>query len=131
MGWYDYAQDIPGGWYLQVVKDLFKDNKLIRGEFEVFGKAVDLGCITCPLVLLAGERDDITLTPQVYNAEHYASTPKEHIFKAIIPRAGHISVFMGQRALQHEWPEALAFLRGCRPEARPGRTSAEGQGAAA
>jgi len=131
MGWYDYAQDIPGGWYLQVVKDLFKDNKLIKGEFEVFGKPVDLGSITCPLVLLAGERDDITLTPQVYNAEHYASTPKEHIFKAIIPRAGHISVFMGQRALQHEWPEALAFLRGCRPEARPGRTSAEGRGAAA
>jgi poly(3-hydroxybutyrate) depolymerase len=125
MGWYDYTQDIPGGWYLQAVKDLFKDNKLIKGELEVFGKAVDLSAISCPVALLAGERDDITLTPQVHNTELYVSTPEEHIFKTIIPRAGHISVFMGQRALQHEWPEALEFLRKYQPETRCKKASAE------
>jgi hypothetical protein len=44
--------------------------------------------------------------------EHYASTPRDHIFKAVIPAAGHISVFMGRRALRHEWPEALRFVQG-------------------
>jgi len=125
MGWYDYTQDIPGSWYLQVVKDLFKDNKLIKGEFEVLGRKVDLSDISCPLVLLAGERDDITLTPQVHNTEHHVSTPAAHIFKSIIPKAGHISVFMGQRALQHEWPEALAFLRTCLPEGKRKKGPAE------
>jgi poly(3-hydroxyalkanoate) synthetase len=128
MGWYDFTQDIPGVWYLQVVKDLFKDNKLIKGEFEVLGRKVDLSAISCPVVLLAGQRDDITLTPQVHNTEHHVSTPEENIFKAIIPRAGHISVFMGQRALQHEWPEALEFLRRRLPEGARNKGAAEHQG---
>jgi poly(3-hydroxybutyrate) depolymerase len=131
MGWYDYTQDIPGSWYLQVVKDLFKDNMLIKREFKVFDRVVDLGNITCPLALLAGERDDITLTPQVHNTEHYVSTPKEQIFKTIIPKAGHISVFMGQRALQHEWPEALEFLRNCQPEDLRRKSSSRKREAAA
>lgn len=131
MGWYDYTQDLPGAWYLQVVKDLFKDNKLIKGELEVFGKPVDLARITCPLALLAGQRDDITLIPQVYNMERYASTPEEHLFKATVPKAGHISVFMGQRALEHEWPEALAFLRTCLPDGRGKKAPAGHRGASA
>ncbi|HNY65939.1 MAG TPA: alpha/beta fold hydrolase [Deltaproteobacteria bacterium] len=125
MGWYDYTQDLPGTWYLQVVKDLFKDNKLIKRELKVFGRYVDLGNITCPLVLLAGEKDDITLIPQVHNMQHHASTPKEHIFKAVIPQAGHISVFMGKRALQHEWPEALEFIRTCHAAGPRKRASAD------
>ena len=56
------------------------------------------------------ERDDITLVPQVHNLELYASTPESRVFKAVVPKAGHISVFMGKRALKHEWPAALAFI---------------------
>jgi poly(3-hydroxybutyrate) depolymerase len=113
--WYEYTQDISGKWYLEAVKELFMENKLIKGTLEVFGNKVDLANISCPLALLAGERDDITLIPQVYNIEHYASTPETQVFKAVIPAAGHISVFMGKRALQHEWPEALAFIQGLLP----------------
>ncbi len=76
----------------------------------MLGEYVDLSRITCPLALLAGERDDITLPPQVHNLALYASTPKEQVFRAVIPQAGHISVFMGRRALQHEWPQALHFI---------------------
>jgi poly(3-hydroxyalkanoate) synthetase len=108
--WYEYTQDISGRWYLEAVEKLFKQNRLIKGTLEVLCEYVDLQNISCPLALLAGERDDITLIPQVHNLEHYASTPKEQIFKAVIPQAGHISVFMGKRALQHEWPSALAFI---------------------
>ncbi len=108
--WYEYTQDISGKWYLEAVKDLFTENKMIMGTLKVLGEYVDLKKITCPLALLAGERDDITLVPQVHNLEKYASTPEEHIFKAVIPQAGHISVFMGKRALQYEWPEALDFI---------------------
>lgn len=108
--WYEYTQDISGRWYLEVVEKLFKQNRLIKGTLEVLCEYVDLQNISCPLALLAGERDDITLVPQVHNLEHYVSTPRDQIFKAVIPQAGHISVFIGKRALQHEWPSALAFI---------------------
>jgi poly(3-hydroxybutyrate) depolymerase len=110
--WYEYTQDISGKWYLEAVESLFKENRLIKGRLNVFGEYVDLSRITCPLALLAGERDDITLPPQVHNLARYASTPKEQVFQAVIPEAGHISVFMGTRALQHEWPQALQFICG-------------------
>ena len=113
--WIFDSPDQAGETYRQFIKDMYQQNKLIKGELTVLGKPVNLGNISCPLVLLAGQRDDITLIPQVHNTEDYVSTPKENIFKAIIPRAGHISVFMGQRALQHEWPDALEFLRNHRP----------------
>lgn len=108
--WYEYTQDLSGAWYLEVVDKLFKQNQLIKGTLEIFGERVDLGKISCPLGLLAGERDDITLVPQVHNLEHFASTPREKIFKAVIPNAGHISVFMGKRALKYEWPDTLQFI---------------------
>ncbi|HRT44406.1 MAG TPA: alpha/beta fold hydrolase [Desulfomonilia bacterium] len=108
--WYEYTQDISGRWYLEAVEKLFMQNRLIKGTLEVLCEYVDLQNISCPLALLAGERDDITLIPQVHNLELYASTPRDQIFKAVIPQAGHISVFMGRRALQHEWPAALAFV---------------------
>jgi len=108
--WYEHTQDISGRWYLEAVEALFKENRLIKGRLKVLGEYVDLSRITCPLALLAGERDDITLPPQVHNLALYASTPKEQVFRAVIPQAGHISVFMGRRALQHEWPQALHFI---------------------
>jgi poly(3-hydroxyalkanoate) synthetase len=108
--WYEYTQDISGRWYLQAVEQLFKQNRLVRGTLEVLCEYVDLQNISCPLALLAGERDDITLVPQVHNLELYASTPASQVFKAVVPKAGHISVFMGKRALRSEWPAALAFV---------------------
>lgn len=126
--WYDYTQDISGRWYLEAVKELFKENKLIKGELKVLGTYVDLKSITCPLALLAGERDDITLIPQVHNIANLVSTPKPHIFKAIIPNAGHISVFMGKRALRHEWPDALQFLRELKCSKQMKRISCDSSG---
>jgi poly(3-hydroxyalkanoate) synthetase len=54
--WYEYTQDISGRWYLEAVKKLFMENRLIKGTLEVLGRPVRLGEITCPLALLAGER---------------------------------------------------------------------------
>jgi poly(3-hydroxybutyrate) depolymerase len=110
--WYEYTQDISGKWYIEAVDKLFVRNSLVKGELIVLGEPVDLGNIACPLALLAGQKDDITLVPQVFNIAEYVSTPKEKVFRAIIPEAGHISVFMGSRALRHEWPQALRFVLG-------------------
>lgn len=108
--WYEYTQDISGQWYLQAVEKLFKQNLLIKGELEVLGKKVDLSVISCPVAMLAGEKDDITLAPQLFNMRDSISTPAEMIFQTVVEEAGHISVFMGRRALKVSWPKALRFI---------------------
>jgi pimeloyl-ACP methyl ester carboxylesterase len=55
--------DLPGRWYLQVITQLFKENRLAKGEFIGLGRRLNLHNITCPVYLLAGADDDIT-TPE-------------------------------------------------------------------
>jgi poly(3-hydroxyalkanoate) synthetase len=94
---------LPGKFYLQVVKELFKENKLVKDEFIGLGEKLNLKDIKCPLYLLAGERDDITPVEQVFNAEKYVGTDKEDIQKDIAD-GGHIGLFMGHKPLEENWP---------------------------
>jgi poly(3-hydroxybutyrate) depolymerase len=108
--WYEYTQNISGSWYLEAVEKLFMKNLLIKGELTVLGRQIDLHAITCPVAMLAGEKDDITLVPQLFNMSSYVSTSPENIFQTVVKDAGHISVFMGKSALKDHWPAALRFV---------------------
>ena len=75
--WYENPIDLPGRWYLQVIVQLFKENRLAKGEFIGLGRKLNLRNITCPTYLLAGASDDITTPEQVLDAAEYIGTPKE------------------------------------------------------
>ena len=74
--WYENPIDLPGRWYLQVIQQIFKENRLAKGEFVGLGRRLNLESIACPLCLLAGETDDITTREQVFAAENLVGTPK-------------------------------------------------------
>lgn len=101
--WYENPIDLPGRWYLQAVNQLFRENRLARGEFVGLGRRLSLGDIRCPAFLLAGEADDITPQEQVFAAERLLGTPKGSIEKALVP-GGHVGLFMGERTLREHWP---------------------------
>ena len=100
--WYENPLDLPGRWYLQAVKELFKENRLARGEFVGLGKTLNLKDVTCPVTLLAGADDDITTAEQVFNAAGLLGTPPERIVSTLVP-GGHIGLFMGRRTLDEHW----------------------------
>jgi len=101
--WYESPIDLPGRWYLQVITQLFKENRLAKGTFVGLGRRLDLKDITCPVYLLAGESDDITTKEQVFDAEKYLGTRRDKIEKKLVP-GGHIGLFMGSRTLRETWP---------------------------
>jgi polyhydroxyalkanoate depolymerase len=107
--WYEYTIDLPGRWYLQVVKELFIENRFVKGKFVGLGKTLDPKEITCPLYLLAGNKDDITPQEQVFQAAHFFGTPKSKI-KQEVAQGGHIGLFMGTKALAQEWPKIARWL---------------------
>ena len=86
--------DLPGRWYLQVIKQLFKENRLAKGEFVGLGRKLSLRNITCPAYLLASASDDITTPKQVLDAAKYLGTPKDRIVPKTVP-GGHIGLFIG------------------------------------
>lgn len=105
--WYEYTQDLPGAFFLQAVKELFKENRLIRGELNILGRRADLRSIDHPLYLIAGDKDDITPEKQLFNMERYVSS--RDIVKMLVP-AGHIGVFMGSAIIRDHWPRIFEAI---------------------
>jgi H+-transporting ATPase len=101
--------DLPGRWYLQAIQQLFKENRLAKGEFIGLGRRLDLRSITCPAYLLAGASDDITTSEQVLHAAKHLGTAKEKIVQKTVP-GGHIGLFMGARTLKETWPEIASWI---------------------
>ena len=107
--WYENPIDLPGRWYLQAIVELFKENRLAKGEFSGLGRKLSLRDVTCPVYLLAGADDDITPKEQVFDAVKYLGTSSGDIEKALVP-GGHIGLFMGKRTLQDSWPAVARWI---------------------
>lgn len=107
--WYENPIDLPGRWYLQVIKQLFKENRLAKGDFVGLGRRLSLRNIACPTYLLAGANDDITTPEQVLDAAKYIDTPSDRIVRRTVP-GGHIGLFMGARTLRDYWPSIAAWI---------------------
>ena len=121
--WFKHTQDVPGAFYLWIVRHLFRDNGLIGGSVEVGGQKVDLGRIEMPLNLLAGATDHITPPAQVFALADHASTPAEQVTRHT-STGGHLGLFMGHEALGEHWPRVLSevvrYSRASAPSS-PGR----------
>jgi len=108
--WYENPMDLPGAYYLQVIKQIFKENRFAKGEFVGLGKRLSLKDVTCPVYLLAGSEDDITTKEQVFDAEKYLGTPKSEIIRKLVP-GGHIGLFMGSKTLRECWPDIARWIQ--------------------
>jgi poly(3-hydroxybutyrate) depolymerase len=115
--WYEYTIDLPGRWYLQAVKELFKENRLTRGEFIALGKRMNLKDIRCPAYLLAGKQDDITPKEQVFGAKNYLGTASADIVEDLA-EGGHIGLFMGKKAISDNWCRIANWIKQNSPSTR-------------
>lgn len=107
--WYENPIDLPGRWYPQAIKLLFKQNRLAKGEFVGLGRKLDLHGITCPAYLLAGAYDEITTPEQVVIAAKLLGTPGDRVMQETVP-GGHIGLFMGARTLKEHWPTVARWI---------------------
>ena len=104
--WFKFTQDIPGGFYLWIVRNLFHDNSLIDGSLQVGGRLVDLGRLEMPLNLLGGDSDHITPPDQVFALADYVATPSDKVTRRLC-RSGHLGLFMSHEALRDHWPALM------------------------
>jgi polyhydroxyalkanoate depolymerase len=107
--WYENPVDLPGRWYLQAIRQLFKENRLAKGEFVGLGRQLKLEDIECPTYLLAGADDDITTPEQVLGADRLLGTPGDRIAQKTAP-GGHIGLFMGSHTLAEVWPDIARWI---------------------
>ena len=107
--WNDDLIDLPGVFYLQTSEWIFRENRLAKGTFVALGERINLKDIHCPLYLLAAKQDEIIDPAQLLALASLVSTPSGLVETQIVP-GRHLSLFMGQRILERQWPGIGRFL---------------------
>lgn len=85
----------PGEAAKQWLKDLYQDNKLVRSEFVLDGRKVDLKKLTCP-VLNVFAKDDHIIPPATSQALGGVAGTTDYTELAL--PGGHIGVFVGGKS---------------------------------
>ncbi len=83
--WYARPIDLPGTYYLQVVRWLYKDNQLATGRFTALGRPIDLSMVRGPIFLLAARDDEIVAPEQLLAARHLVGSKKCQIRTEVVP----------------------------------------------
>jgi polyhydroxyalkanoate synthase len=106
--WIADRPDHPGEAAKQWLKDLYQQNLLVRNEWVLDGRSVDLGRITMP-VLNVYAKDDHIIPP----ATSRALGPKlgSTDYTELGLPGGHVGVFVGGKSQQLFAPGVAAFLR--------------------
>lgn len=107
--WYAETLDLPGVFYLQVVKWLFKENQIAEGRFVALGQQVDLAQLCVPVFLLAASKDEVISVDQLFATTRLVGTPAEWLEKMTEP-CGHLSLFLGAKVLDGSWRKISRWL---------------------
>lgn len=87
--WTKDSASFSGAAFKQLFNDLYKDNKLLKGELMIGGKRVDLKNIKCPLFILSTSRDTLVLEPQSLPIMDLVSS-EDKTYQVV--EAGHVSL---------------------------------------
>jgi poly(3-hydroxyalkanoate) synthetase len=106
--WYAWTVDLPGSYYLQVVQQLFKENRLASGTFVALGQRIDLSRVRCPLFLLAARDDDVVVPEQIFATQDLVNADCR--VNNVIAPCGHLGLFMGRKVLSTIWTDIAHWL---------------------
>ncbi len=105
--WVNDNIPVAGETFREFVKSLYQSNRLVRGELVLGGRRVDLGRLTCPLLLLMAKNDHLVPPPSTEGIRpHVGSRDVE----AVAIEAGHVGLVVGGKAQRTLWPEATRWL---------------------
>jgi polyhydroxyalkanoate synthase len=105
--WINDNVPVAGETFRQFVKCLYQRNELVRGEFHLGTRRIDLGRIGCPLLLLTARNDH--LVPPTSTEGIRAHVGSRDIELLTID-AGHVGLVVGGKAQKTVWPQATRWL---------------------
>jgi len=105
--WVNDNVPVAGETFREFVKKLYQGNELVRGKFRLGDRHVDLGRITCPVLLLTAKNDHLVIPTSTEGLlPHIKSTD----VKTMTLHAGHVGLVVSGQAQKAFWPEATQWL---------------------
>ncbi len=95
--WNSDVTNLPAGWHLSYLTDLYRDNKLVQpGALAIGGTPIDLTKVATPTYVQAGREDHIAPAQSVWKLTHYFRGP----LKFVLAGSGHIAGVVNPPAAQ-------------------------------
>jgi polyhydroxyalkanoate synthase subunit PhaC len=110
--WVNDLVPIAGGAYRQLIVDLYRNNRLMRGTMTLRGERVDLGQLRARVLNIVATEDHIVPPGQTEGVMARLGSEDKTLLR--IP-GGHIGMMAGSPAYKRTWPQIDAWL-----EARSG-----------
>jgi polyhydroxyalkanoate synthase subunit PhaC len=106
--WISESPAQTGECFRQFMKELYQQNKLVKGELVVGGKKINLKNLTSPLLNIYATEDHLVPPAATIPLnDHVGSTDKElYSFKG-----GHIGVFVGGKSQKELAPAVTGWLK--------------------
>ena len=105
--WVGDRPDQAGEAYRQFIKDLYQQNKLIKGELVV-GEPVDLKNVTMPLLNIYASDDHMVPPSATKPLNDFVGSKDKQLYE--FP-GGHIGVFVGSRSQKELGPTIAKWLK--------------------
>ncbi len=105
--WVNDGIPVAGETFREFVKSLYQRNLLVKGELSLGGRRVDLGRITCPLLLLTAKNDHLVTPASTEGIRPHVGTSD---IASMEIGAGHVGLVVSGRAHQSFWPAATRWL---------------------
>lgn len=106
--WLNDGISVPGRFYEEYITKGYQQNLLIKNEWVIGNRLVDLRKIDMPLLVIIAKNDDLT-PPDCTTPLIDAVSSKD---KRILENpSGHIGVSVGSAAHKYLWPQVVDWLR--------------------
>jgi putative long chain acyl-CoA synthase len=97
----------PGPAFRTFVDEFVVSNRMVDGGFVVADRTVTLDDITCPVLYVVGERDEIARPASVRAVTRAITRAPLHELPV---RAGHFGLVVGSTSLRVTWPTVAGWL---------------------
>jgi polyhydroxyalkanoate synthase subunit PhaC len=105
--WVTDLVPLAGGAFRQLVEDLYRNNRLMRGELMIRGERVDVGRIRANLLNVIASGDHITPPCQSASIMSKVASSDKELLQV---RGGHIGIMAGNQAAKQTWPQIDSWL---------------------
>jgi polyhydroxyalkanoate synthase len=105
--WVNDNIPVAGETFRTFVKALYQENQLVRGEFRLGERPVDLRELCCPLLLLAAKADHLVPPSSTAGILPYV---RSQDVRSVVVDAGHVGLVVSSKAHRSVWPMATQWL---------------------
>ncbi|HRG00725.1 MAG TPA: class III poly(R)-hydroxyalkanoic acid synthase subunit PhaC [Bacteroidia bacterium] len=106
--WISESPDQAGQCFKEFMKDLYQENKLIKGELEVGGKKVNLKNLTSNLLNIYATEDHLVPPAATIPLNDYVGSKDKELYSF---KGGHIGVFVGSKSQKELAPAVTNWLK--------------------